>query len=209
MEVRLEVLDGPYAGEVFDRTVPQPGKEAKQRNQVRIGRGTSKLLKTKGASMPNDGELSTNHARISMSGGAQAGISRGTLVFVDLASSNGSAVDGTDAEEDTEVALRSGSVVRVGQSRIRVSFADAKSATTVVDDDDEEKENDPPPVRNNALDRNNGGATAVAAPTAKPPRPPPQPTAKKVAPAAGSFIAGDALATAGPLPPAGATRSQG
>ena len=203
MEVRLEVLDGPYAGEVFDRTVPQPGKEAKQRNQVRIGRGTSKLLKSKGASMPNDGELSTNHARISMSGGAQAGISRGTLVFVDLASSNGSAVDGADAEEDTEVALQSGSVVRVGQSRIRVSFADAKSASTVVDDDDEEKENDPSPARNNA------GATAVAAPTAKPPRPPPQPGAKKVAPAAGSFIAGDAIATAGLRPPAGATRSQG
>jgi hypothetical protein len=113
MQVRLDVLTGPYAGKRFDVVVSE--KEISS-NQVRLGRGATELLKSKGGSMPKDSELSTNHARISLDSAGS-----GALVFVDLSSSNDSVVDGAEAEEGEEVALRDGSVLRVGQAEIRVS----------------------------------------------------------------------------------------
>lgn len=95
---------GPYKNRTF---IVQPHCKETTRNAVKLGRGTTKIFKEKGISLPKDSEVSTTHARLLVRGGK--------VFFVDAGSSNGSIVDGEEADEGDEMELRTGTKVEIGQ----------------------------------------------------------------------------------------------
>jgi hypothetical protein len=95
---------GPYKNRTF---IVQPHCKETTRNAVKLGRGTTKTFKEKGISLPKDSEVSTTHARLL--------VRDGKVFFVDAGSSNGSIVDGEEADEGDEMELRTGTKVEIGQ----------------------------------------------------------------------------------------------
>eukprot|EP00937_MAST-01D_sp_MAST-1D-sp2_P001201 g1201.t1 len=116
--VTLHVTQGPYAGQVFRVVV----RERETRcTQVRLGRAKTRWTRKCGVCMPDDDELSSSHARLKYGVGNR-------VLFVDVGSTNGSEVDGRDAEEDVQVELKTGSTLRLGLALMTVTIDAGRDA---------------------------------------------------------------------------------
>jgi len=83
-ELRLTATAGPHAGTVFELKV-------RKDEPCYLGRSSGKKFKANGVSLPKDGEVSTSHAKILLQSGK--------VVVVDLGSTNGTVLDGTELHE--------------------------------------------------------------------------------------------------------------
>ncbi|CAM9522016.1 unnamed protein product [Sphacelaria rigidula] len=79
-----------------------------------IGRSSSKKFKQKGVSLPKDTEVSTTHGKLENSAGK--------LTFTDLGSTNGTEVDGVDADEEQPYHVADGSKLLIGQATFTLSI---------------------------------------------------------------------------------------
>lgn len=141
VDVRLEVIEGPYAGKVFvlhPRAVREgflPGVKDSRHDPVRsyppralavrtrvtvaqkvvpkIGRSTGRPFVKMGVSLPEDPEVSTTHGKFEARGGK--------VFFADLGSTNGTSLNAEDLTPHVEYELRDGDKLRVGATKMAVT----------------------------------------------------------------------------------------
>mmetsp|Transcript_17361 Transcript_17361/g.66129 ORF Transcript_17361/g.66129 Transcript_17361/m.66129 type:complete len:199 (-) Transcript_17361:48-644(-) len=106
MDVVLTVESGPHQGEEF-RLEPFAGV-------CYIGRSTGKRYRERGASLCNDPEASTLHAKIR--------VTRGKIVFTDAGSTNGSTVNGAPVDEGDAITIEHDMVLGIGGCSLRVAL---------------------------------------------------------------------------------------
>lgn len=107
-KVRLTAEGGPYDGKVFELLLEEGG-DARM-----IGRSSGKKFKQKGVSLPKDTEVSTTHGKFETSGGK--------VTFMDLGSTNGTLVDGEEADEEQPYDVADGSKLLIGQGTFTVTI---------------------------------------------------------------------------------------
>ena len=106
----LEGADGEsqYAGKVWTFDDMADGQV------VPIGRSKIKKFRETGLSLPKDDGVSTKHANIVLR--------EGRLLYTDLGSSNGTELNGQEVAEHTEVELKDGDLLVIGDTQLTVSF---------------------------------------------------------------------------------------
>ena len=105
--VRAEVIDGLYAGQTFDL-------KPKSRSPCFIGRSAGKKFRDRGISMPNDGEVSTTHAKVEVKGGK--------AYYTDVGSTNGTLLNGQEVEPDVALLITDGMQLLIGAQVVRFTL---------------------------------------------------------------------------------------
>lgn len=106
--IHIDLLGGPYEGAFFDL---QP----KSRSHAWIGRSSSAKFKDRGISLPQDLEISTSHGRFELKGG--------TFYYTDIASTNGSRINGEECEPNVPYELsETGMMILAGQTMMKVTL---------------------------------------------------------------------------------------
>lgn len=105
--VRAEVIEGLYAGQTFDL-------KPKSRSPCFIGRSAGKKFRDRGISMPNDGEVSTTHAKVEVKGGK--------AYYTDVGSTNGTLLNGEEVEPNVPLLITDGMQLLIGAELVRFSF---------------------------------------------------------------------------------------
>ena len=105
--VHVDVLSGPNEGTFYDL---QP----KNRVHAWVGRSQGKKFKQKGISLPKDLEVSTSHGRFEYS--------RGKFFYTDVASTNGTRIDGEECEPNQPYEISTGMTILVGQTALKVTL---------------------------------------------------------------------------------------
>jgi hypothetical protein len=105
--VRAEVIEGLYAGQTFDL---QP----KPRSPCFIGRSAGKKFRDRGISMPNDGEVSTTHAKVE--------VKSGKVYFTDVGSTNGTLLNGEEVEPNVPLLITEGMQLLIGAELVRFTL---------------------------------------------------------------------------------------
>ena len=104
--VRAEVIEGLYAGQTFDL-------KPKSRSPCFIGRSAGKKFRDRGISMPNDGEVSTTHAKVEVKGGK--------AYYTDVGSTNGTLLNGEEVEPNVPLLIADGMQLLIGAELVRFS----------------------------------------------------------------------------------------
>ena len=104
--VRAEVIEGLYAGQTFDL-------KPKSRSPCFIGRSAGKKFRDRGISMPNDGEVSTTHAKVEVKGGK--------AYYIDVGSTNGTLLNGEEVEPNVPLLITDGMQLLIGAELVRFS----------------------------------------------------------------------------------------
>lgn len=104
--VRAEVIEGLYAGQTFDL-------KPKSRSPCFIGRSAGKKFRDRGISMPNDGEVSTTHAKVEVKGGK--------AYYTDVGSTNGTLLNGEEVEPNVPLLITDGMQLLIGAELVRFS----------------------------------------------------------------------------------------
>ena len=104
--VRAEVVEGLYAGQTFDL-------KPKSRSPCFIGRSAGKKFRDRGISMPNDGEVSTTHAKVEVKGGK--------AYYIDVGSTNGTLLNGEEVEPNVPLLITDGMQLLIGAELVRFS----------------------------------------------------------------------------------------
>ena len=105
--VRAEVIEGLYAGQTFDL-------KPKSRSPCFIGRSAGKKFRDRGISMPNDGEVSTTHAKVEVKGGK--------AYYTDVGSTNGTLLNGQEVEPDVALLITDGMQLLIGAQVVRFTL---------------------------------------------------------------------------------------
>ena len=105
--VHIDILGGPYDGSFYDL---QP----KSRSHAWVGRSSSTKFKDRGISLPLDLEVSTSHGRFEYS--------KGIFYYTDVASTNGSRINGEECEPNRSYDLSTGTMVLAGQTTMKVTL---------------------------------------------------------------------------------------
>eukprot|EP01084_Bolivina_argentea_P299743 516712_1 len=100
--------DGPHSGELWFLR-PLMGEPCL------VGRSSGRAFQERGVSLPKDLEVSTTHGKITQSG-------FGVYYYSDMNSTNGSKVDGEEANDGKDYMLKGGSVLAIGRTRLTVSL---------------------------------------------------------------------------------------
>ena len=104
--VRAEIIEGLYAGQTFDL-------KPKSRSPCFIGRSAGKKFRDRGISMPNDGEVSTTHAKVEVKGGK--------AYYTDVGSTNGTLLNGEEVEPNVPLLITDGMQLLIGAELVRFS----------------------------------------------------------------------------------------
>ena len=105
--VRAEVIEGLYAGQTFDL-------KPKSRSPCFIGRSAGKKFRDRGISMPNDGEVSTTHAKVEVKGGK--------AYYTDVGSTNGTLLNGQEVEPNVALLITDGMQLLIGAQVVRFTL---------------------------------------------------------------------------------------
>jgi len=103
------IMSGPHKGSTYTL-------RPKFRAPCYIGRSTGKKYRERGISLKNDGEASTNHAKIGMD-------KDGILFFADTGSTNGSFIGDVILEEGNPYHIKNGDVLMVGSSDLKMVYS--------------------------------------------------------------------------------------
>ena len=120
--VVLKCTTGPHLGQKFRLELAGD----KEEDTFKIGRSTGKPFKEKGVSLYKDKEVSTAHAKVE--------IRNGQAFYIDMKSTNGSALNGKDVEKQVPIRLKDGDILSIGGTEVHVS-------TSAMADEEEENEN--------------------------------------------------------------------
>ena len=110
--VTLKCVGGPHLGQKFRL---EPASENCE-DTFKMGRSTGKHFKEKGVSLYKDKEISTTHAKIELR--------NGQVFLIDVRSTNGTQLNGSDVEPQTPLKLCEGDVITMGSSELKVTITD-------------------------------------------------------------------------------------
>ena len=122
--VVLKCTAGPHLGQKFRLELAGD----KEEDTFKIGRSTGKAFKEKGVSLYKDKEVSTAHAKVE--------IRNGQAFYIDMKSTNGSALNGKEVEKQVPLRLKDGDVLSIGGTDVIVTT----TAPTEGDEEEEESE---------------------------------------------------------------------
>lgn len=106
--IHIDIVGGPYNGASYDL---QP----KSRSHAWLGRSSSAKFKERGISLPQDLEVSTSHGRFEVKGGK--------FYYTDVASTNGTRINGEECEPNVPYELTNTSmVILAGQTAMKVTL---------------------------------------------------------------------------------------
>jgi hypothetical protein len=112
--VILKCVGGPHLGQRFRLESSGEGTE----ETFKVGRSTGRHFKEKGVSLYKDKEISTTHAKIE--------IRNGNAFLVDLRSTNGTLLNGTQIESAIPFRLKEDDVITFGSTELRVTVHEAE-----------------------------------------------------------------------------------
>ena len=115
ISVLLKCVGGPHLGQKFKLEMNEGATE----DVFKMGRSTGRNFKEHGVSLYKDKEISTTHARIE--------IRNGQVFLIDNRSTNGTQLNGVDAEPQTPLLLKTGDIITMGGCELEVNVINSET----------------------------------------------------------------------------------